>query len=220
VIRRSAALTEPALRRALRRHSPVELQRKGVRRAAVLLPFRSLDQGRLELMFIRRSRHLKDHPGQVAFPGGRADPDDGDLVGTALRETEEELGLSPAAVQILGCLDDTWVPVSNHVVRPVVGLLGSACRPRILTRETEEILRYALDSLARSQTTVQLDARYLHGMEQQAANTRRQPVKSWEYPMPGALVWGMTARILHNLLEILLEAGGASDHLAEPGTKT
>lgn len=94
--------------------------RKDPRRAAVLLPlFRHLDAW--HLLFIRRAEHDADrHSGQVAFPGGRQEPGDTDATATALREAQEEIGLDPAQVALLGELRPLHT-VSNYLVTPVVG---------------------------------------------------------------------------------------------------
>ena len=89
--------------------------------AAVLMPlFRQEDAWRV--LFIRRQAHLVEHSGQVAFPGGRADPDDRDAADTALREAWEEIGLAPDDVRLLGCLPP-YLTITNYLVTPVIGLV-------------------------------------------------------------------------------------------------
>ena len=89
--------------------------------AAVLIPF--LKWGNeWHVLFTRRTNTLPEHSGQVAFPGGRCDPDDGDPVSTALRETQEEIGIDPEKVNILGRLRD-FITVTNYIVSPFVGLI-------------------------------------------------------------------------------------------------
>ncbi len=75
----------------------------GLKPAAVLLPLVERADG-LQLLLTRRSPHLRHHAGQISFPGGRQDPDDRDLIHTALRETQEELGIVPAQIEVLGTL--------------------------------------------------------------------------------------------------------------------
>src|SRR5512138_1389868 len=104
---------------AERERLTVELD--GFARAAVLVPIvDAVDCVEPELLFIVRKSDLARHPGQIAFPGGRAEPSDRDLAHTALRETHEELGISPDRIEVLGLLDDVPTP-TQFVITPVVG---------------------------------------------------------------------------------------------------
>ncbi len=88
--------------------------------AAVLMPLVQRDE--LMVLLTRRTDHLHDHPGQVSFPGGRVDPEDRDVVDTALRESLEEIGLHPRHVQVIGQMP-TYTTGSGFVVTPVVALV-------------------------------------------------------------------------------------------------
>lgn len=92
----------------------------GEREAGVLILFSEQAAGR-ELLFIERSATMRSHPGQIAFPGGGAEPEDDDVVDTALREAEEEVGLAPDGVTVFGQLPTVTVPVSGFRVTPVLG---------------------------------------------------------------------------------------------------
>lgn len=89
--------------------------------AAVLLPLVARPEG-WQVLLTRRTEHLRDHAGQISFPGGRSEPGDADAAATALREAEEEVGLPASAVQVLGTLP-VYTTVTRFVVTPVVGLL-------------------------------------------------------------------------------------------------
>jgi 8-oxo-dGTP pyrophosphatase MutT (NUDIX family) len=88
--------------------------------AAVLVPIFDRD-GELYVLFIKRSDTVGTHQGQVAFPGGRAEPADPDILTTALREAEEEVGLRPETVEVLGRLSISATFTSNYLVTPIVG---------------------------------------------------------------------------------------------------
>ena len=103
---------------------PSDLSRHAVpdettREAAVLVLFGPRDEFG-ELIIIERASHLKAHPGQPAFPGGRVEEGDSSLSQTALREAREEIGLDPNSVEILGELPQLWIPPSNFKVTPVL----------------------------------------------------------------------------------------------------
>ncbi len=90
------------------------------RAAAVLMLFSEGADGP-ELLLTERATTMRNHPGQVSFPGGSADPEDADAAATALRETEEEVGVDPASVDVFGTLPTLWLPPSNFAVTPVLG---------------------------------------------------------------------------------------------------
>ncbi len=98
------------------------------RPAAVLLCFADGEEGP-ELLFTERASTLRNHAGQISFPGGARDPEDVDAVGTALREAEEEVGLDPREVDVFGVLPRLWLPPSNFAVTPVLGYWTA---PRLL----------------------------------------------------------------------------------------
>src|SRR5699024_8637098 len=91
---------------------------RSVRDSAVLMLFGET-AGEPDVLLIERSMHVRSHPGQMAFPGGRSEPDDVDAPATALREAMEETGVNPQGVDVLATLPKLWVPVSNHAVSPV-----------------------------------------------------------------------------------------------------
>lgn len=116
------SLTPAQLRPALARGGRRTLSDPSLRPAAVLLPLLA-GAGGVELLFVRRTETMRHHRGEIAFPGGARDPGDRDAVATALRESEEELGLPATAVEVLGLLDD-FVSVHDYCVTPVVGWIA------------------------------------------------------------------------------------------------
>jgi 8-oxo-dGTP pyrophosphatase MutT (NUDIX family) len=129
---------ERELRELMRRGVTLDFRPQGalaelpLRRSAVLILFGALDRvparspfpavaPELDVLLTRRADRMRHHAGQIAFPGGGAEPGDSDSAMTALREASEETGLDPAGVEVLGALPDVHIPVSNNLVTPVVG---------------------------------------------------------------------------------------------------
>lgn len=162
--------------------------------AAVLVPLVAREQG-LQVLLTRRSAHLRDHAGQISFPGGRAEAHDADAAATALREAQEEVGLEPARVEILGRLPD-YTTVTSYVVTPVVGLIQPpfelALDPFEVDVAFEVPLAFLMDP-AHHQT---------HDWEQGGIR-RRFLSMPWHGPGGEFYIWGATAAMLRNLYAYL-----------------
>ena len=116
------------------------------RRAAVLIPV-LLDPEGVEIVYTVRKGHLNDHAGQISFPGGSLEPDDDSLLDCALREAEEEIDLSRELVEVIGELEEMYIPPSNFRVIPYVGLLPHKAEFVIDPREVEEVFTASLADL-------------------------------------------------------------------------
>ena len=159
----------------------------GDRLAAVLVPIVQGDR----LVFTRRTEHLPRHPGEISFPGGLRHDEDVDLAATALRETEEELGLPREGVQVLGALPPVHTFVSAILIVPFVGVLDGSVPFAPNAGEIAEVLQYPLAELDAAETTVEWprDGHVYRG---------------FAYPMAdGNTIWGATATILHGLMDVL-----------------
>jgi 8-oxo-dGTP pyrophosphatase MutT (NUDIX family) len=167
----------------------------GDRLAAVLIPV--LEDG--TVVFTKRSEELSRHAGEISFPGGLRHDEDAGPADTALRETEEELGVAASDVEVLGALSPVHTHVSAILIVPFVGLLGERPVFRPNPAEIAEVLEYPLGELAGAETEVEW---------------RRDGgvYRGYAYEMADHTIWGATARILHELLEVLRDgATGGKD---------
>ncbi|MGQ9689529.1 MAG: NUDIX hydrolase [Desulfobaccales bacterium] len=160
---------------------------EGLQPAGVLVPVFEAAGG-LSLLFTQRTMHLKDHQGQISFPGGVRDPGDHDLLATALRETHEEIGLAPEWVEILGDLEPV-ATVTGYFIHPFVGLIPYPYDFQLNDHEVNRLLVFPVAALA-------LPARW--GTGSYIYNNQTSRVFCWNYQ--GALIWGATARIVLNFL--------------------
>ena len=192
------APTLPMIRRALRQHVPDRQPHLG-RASAVLVPL--LPRGdTLELLFTERSKDLRSHPGQVSFPGGRVDETDADARAAALREAYEEVGLRAEHVEIIGELDDCPTFVTGFVITPVVGVVD----PRAFT----EAGRYPwLPSAAEIASLHELPLAGFADPANRRTERRKHEGEIYEliwYTVAGTTVWGATARIVRQLVDLSL----------------
>lgn len=151
----------------------------------------------LDVLLLARAATLGHHPGQVAFPGGRLEPEDAGPVGAALREAEEETGLEPDGVDVLGTLGELPVPVSNHLVTPVLAWWSRPTPVRAVdAAESAHVFRVPvadlLDPERRRTVTVRRDRR-----------VHKSPGFLVEADGREHLVWGFTGGILDALFDRL-----------------
>jgi 8-oxo-dGTP pyrophosphatase MutT (NUDIX family) len=166
----------------------------GLTKAAVLMPL--YEEGdELRILLTRRSEELPRHKGQIAFPGGGQRPGDADLRATALRETEEEVGIHPADVQIVGALDDTVTLTSQYVVAPFVGFIPYPYPFRVNPAEIVELIPLPLSTLC---------DRSCFREELWDRGGTKAPV--YFYTVDSHVIWGLTACILKQFFEAVLPA--------------
>ena len=202
------------LARALDAHDPQHVTADGARAAAVLIPV--VGGADPALVFTLRTETLPSHKGQISFPGGSIDASDASPAAAALREAEEEIGLSPSAVALLGELDTFPTYVSGYVVTPIVGWLDSLPELHPNPAEVARVLVVPLRDLTD-------EIRSEPGFEHEG---RVFPTEAggWE----GNIIWGVTARVLRGFLELLGTAGlveppagdGMWSRLPVPGRET
>lgn len=165
------------------------------RRAAVLVPLTtdSMDSLGPQFVYTVRKGHLNDHAGQISFPGGSVEHADDTLLDTALREATEEIDLPPESVEVIGALEDMYIPPSNFLVKPFVGLLEPTARFRISPDEVEEVFLVPVRTL--------LDpATFHHRLWTRDGRKLDVPVFAVESGGKTYDIWGATAAITASLI--------------------
>jgi 8-oxo-dGTP pyrophosphatase MutT (NUDIX family) len=160
----------------------------GTTPAGVLVPL-FLDRGELHAVFTRRRADMRRHAGEISFPGGRQEEDES-LVETALREAEEEIGLAPDDVELVGALPPVSTFATGYVVYPQVGVIKRGHEWVAQPSEVAAVLELSLPTLR-------------DGHEMKRLVRRGVPFRTVTYTADGHFVWGATARILQALLERL-----------------
>jgi 8-oxo-dGTP pyrophosphatase MutT (NUDIX family) len=177
---------EPELPEDLRERFPT------LRRAAVLVPIVQRPSG-LTVLLTQRTAHLSSHPGQVSFPGGSAEQGDASPVETALRETEEEIGLARGHVEIIGELPE-HVTASGFLVQPVIGLVNPPFELTAESNEVAEIFEVPLSFLMDGMNHQRMSFELPNG------DGRRS---FYAMPYERFFIWGATAGMLRNLFHLL-----------------
>jgi 8-oxo-dGTP pyrophosphatase MutT (NUDIX family) len=160
--------------------------------ASVLVPLVQREQG-LQVLLTQRTAHLRDHAGQISFPGGRAEPEDADAVATALREAEEEVGLRPQQLDVLGCLP-TYTTVTHFVVTPVVALVQPPLQLQVDSFEVAQAFEVPLAHLMDPANHRR------HRFEHEGGQRQFLSMPYGEF-----FIWGATAAMLRNLYHFLSE---------------
>ena len=158
--------------------------------AAVLVPL-FFKQGQYHLLLTKRTDKVKDHKGQISFPGGVFEEGDETLLDTALRECSEEIGLTPEDVQILGALDDEVIVATNYRVSPFVGFIPWPYRFQPNEDETAKIIEIPIEAFLKHDEFKSPDD---------------ETASSYVYRYQDDIIWGATARILSNFLDIFVRA--------------
>jgi 8-oxo-dGTP pyrophosphatase MutT (NUDIX family) len=153
--------------------------------AAVLVPI--ILRADPALLLTKRTSHLKKHAGQVSFPGGRIDLGDAHAEAAALREAQEEIGLDPADVEVVGRMDD-YVTGTGYIITPILGLLPPGLSYVPSPHEVEKVFEFPFSVL----------------LDPGAPKRQKQHVRGvwreyWVWPHPEYFIWGATAAIMHHL---------------------
>lgn len=167
--------------------------------AAVLLPL-FMKGGEYHLLFTKRTPHLTHHSGEISFPGGVCDPGDLDYADTARREAWEEVGIAPADVELLGELDDCH-SIHNYLVTPVVGVFPENYPLTVNDAEIERLIEVPLSHFAKPEFR-RIEYWEYKGMKD-------YPMYFYRYGEDE--IWGLTARILKNFLDVLWGVEGTPE---------
>ena len=181
------------IKEVLSKHRRRELSDPNFNHAAVFLLLFERN-GEYYIIFTKRTAHLKFHKGQISFPGGAFDEEDGTLLNTAFRETFEEIGLPREGIEVLGELDDIVTFTSRYIVTPFVGFLK---HPPV---GSYKINRYELEEVIEVPLSVLLDER---NFREELHEYFGQTVTVYFYDYNSHVIWGATAIILKQFLDLL-----------------
>ncbi len=165
------------------------------------------EDGEARILLTRRTAWLRSHSGQVAFPGGRVEPGES-LVGAALREAEEEVGLDPASVEVVGCLSRLFTISRRAGIHPVVGVLPG--RPSLARNpaEVERVFDVALGEFM-AEGAFHEEVWTLSGAAAGLVDLEEGDHPVYFFEVAGETVWGATAKVLHELLCLVIGRRGA-----------
>lgn len=184
------------IRHALAAYTPQRIERDELPRAAILIAIYEQD-GTPHVLFTLRTETVAYHKGQISFPGGARDAEDPDLVATALRETEEEIGLRREHVEVWGQLDDI-VTITNFVVTPYVGRVTEPA-PYPFAPNAIEVAELVAVPLPHLHDPSALN---LEPAPWRDPDGRSRLVPPPSYTFGEHLIWGATARVLRQFLDL------------------
>ncbi|MGE5426678.1 MAG: NUDIX hydrolase [Methylococcaceae bacterium] len=161
------------------------------------------DKGQIYLCLIKRPSTMTHHPGQISFPGGKVEKEDLSAEMAALREAQEEVGIDPSFVRIIGQLSELYVEVSKFLIHPFIAWADEKPDFIVNKSEVDELILLPLNELVANETIMETDMDTVTGQ-----------LRIKYYPFDSQIIWGATAMILSELIEILKkiqDRGVASD---------
>ncbi|GAB7086016.1 CoA pyrophosphatase [Marinifilum fragile] len=180
---------------SIREHALKKSDPSIARDSSVLLLFYPKD-GQLYLPFIKRTSGNTSHSGQISLPGGKYEESDSNRTVTAIRETNEELGVECKKIKILGFLTELYIPVSNFMVLPVLGYCKERPDFKLNTFEVEEVIEMPVQELLSKENISKF-----------SFTKNELTIHAPYFDAKGHKVWGATAMILSELREVFLRAG-------------
>lgn len=168
-----------------------DLDLSQVKQAAVLMLLVN-NNNNAELILTRRTEYPGVHSGQISLPGGKKEEHDADFLATALRETEEEIGVPGSAISVAGAMSELYIPPSNFLVKPFIGTLEKPFKYIMEESEVQEIISVDLNLLFHPSTAGEYDV-VTHGYRMKVPAFKIGP----------HVVWGATAMMINELKELL-----------------
>jgi len=168
------------------------LEGRETKKAAVLILIEN-NHNQAEVVFILRSTYNGAHSGQISFPGGKREKSDADYLETALRETEEEIGIDRAAIEVMGALSPIYIPPSNFLVYPFVAISHNVLEKKAEEKEVAGIYNIVLEQLFANDTLKDTNIDHSSG----------QVYKVPAFNIEGLKIWGATAMILAELKHVV-----------------
>ena len=161
------------------------------------------DHGKLKTVLIKRSEYDGVHSGQVSFPGGKFENTDSNFEATALRETNEEIGVDPVNIEIIGQLTDFYIPPSNFLVKVFVGYTTN--KPEYIpdSKEVQSVVEVDLDEFYHAGNISEKEF---------FSTSRREKIIAPCYSIKGLEIWGATAMMLSELLDVFNQPANSSNH--------
>lgn len=151
---------------------------------------------RLYTCLTKRPSTMKHHPGQISFPGGKVEKEDLSAEMAALRESREEVGIDPSTIEILGKLSDLYVEVSQFSIQPFLAWADKKPDFVVDFQEVEELILFPVSDFVVNETILETELQTVSGL-----------LRVKYYPFNGAVIWGATAMILAELIELLKRLG-------------
>jgi 8-oxo-dGTP pyrophosphatase MutT (NUDIX family) len=163
------------------------------RKGGVLILFYPFDGHQVNLVLIKRTEYPGVHSGQISFPGGSWEEGDADMIATALRETEEEIGVNKNSVKVLGKLSELFIPPSNFLVTPVIGYLSDKTTFKPDYNEVDKILEISMKELLNDDSRQEKEINIFPSVK----------VRVPCFYIDGNIIWGATAMILNELIKLI-----------------
>ena len=162
---------------------------KFARKGGVLLLLYYSDN-ELNIALIKRAKDGGVHSGQIAFPGGKHEQEDSSIIETALRETNEEIGVNKNSIEVLGTLTNLYIPVSNYNVYPTVGFCNTEPKFTINKSEVEKMILLPLNNFIK-----------LENIKSGKITVKNQEIETKFYKINDQIIWGATAMIISEFIE-------------------
>ena len=184
------------LKQFLAERQKLRVSDAGLTPSAVVMPI-FLRDGEYHIIFTKRSHRVKVHKGEISFPGGAYEEEDETLLNTALRECDEEIGLGANAIEVVGELDDFPTIGSDYVISPYVAFVSWPYQVKLDPWEVDSIIEVPIAALLNR-----------NGVTEETELWRDNPVTTFSYRYEGEIIWGASARILRQFLDIWTKLGG------------